>query len=113
MMLILEHCPQVFPYYDALLNSKSRGLSELVRLCFGKPLDKSMQTSDWRKRPLKPAQLIYSVLDAQVLVDIALLIEKRTHSLQIPWSWSNFKGYIWTNKAFKKRVGMNQKIENS
>ena len=39
---------------------KSRGLSELVRLCFGKPLDKSLQTSDWRKRPLKPAQLVYS-----------------------------------------------------
>ncbi|CAF1084764.1 unnamed protein product [Rotaria sordida] len=110
---ILEHCPQVFPYYDVLLNSKSRGLSELVRLCFGRPLDKSMQTSDWRKRPLKQAQLIYSVLDARVLVDIALLIEKRTHSLQIPWSWSNFKGYIWTNKAFKKRVGMSQKLENS
>ena len=39
---------------------KSRGLSELIRLCFGKPLDKSLQTSDWRKRPLKQAQLIYS-----------------------------------------------------
>ncbi|CAF2733325.1 unnamed protein product [Rotaria sp. Silwood2] len=111
--LISEHFPQVFPYYDPLLNSKSRGLSELVRLCFGKPLDKSMQTSDWRKRPLKQAQLIYSVLDARVLVDIALLIENRTHSLQIPWSWSHFKGYIWTNKAFKKRVGMSQKLENS
>ncbi|CAF2397344.1 unnamed protein product [Rotaria sp. Silwood2] len=110
---ISEHFPQVFPYYDPLLNSKSRGLSELVRLCFGKPLDKSMQTSDWRKRPLKQAQLIYSVLDARVLVDIALLIENRTHSLQIPWSWSHFKGYIWTNKAFKKRVGMSQKLENS
>jgi len=56
----LEHCPEVFPYYGVLSNSKSRGLSELFRLCFSKPLDKSMQTSDWRKRPLKQAQLIYS-----------------------------------------------------
>jgi ribonuclease D len=56
----LEHCPEVFPYYGVLSSSKSRGLSELVRLCFSKPLDKSMQTSDWRKRPLKQAQLIYS-----------------------------------------------------
>ncbi|CAM4805432.1 unnamed protein product [Rotaria magnacalcarata] len=102
---ILENCPQIFPYYDALLNSKSRGLSELVRLCFGNPLDKSMQTSDWRKRPLKQAQLIYSVLDARVLVDVALLIEKRAHNLNIPWSWPNFKGYVWTSKAFKKRLG--------
>ncbi|CAF5151406.1 unnamed protein product, partial [Rotaria magnacalcarata] len=64
-----------------------------------------MQTSDWRKRPLKQAQLIYSVLDARVLVDVALLIEKRAHNLNIPWSWPNFKGYVWTSKAFKKRLG--------
>jgi hypothetical protein len=57
---ILEHHPEVFPYYESQSNSKSRGLSELVRLCFGKPLDKSLQSSDWRKRPLKQAQLIYS-----------------------------------------------------
>ncbi|CAF3789489.1 unnamed protein product [Adineta steineri] len=89
---ICEHYPEVFPYHNVSANLKSRGLSELVRLCFGKPLDKSLQTSDWRKRPLKKSQLIYSVLDARVLVDIAMLIEERTRTLQISWSWSDFKG---------------------
>jgi hypothetical protein len=54
-----------------------------------------------------------SVLDARVLVDIALLIEERTRHLQIPWSWSDFQGYTWTNKAFKKRTGTSQQSVNS
>lgn len=57
--------------------------------------------------------LTFLALDARVLVDIALLIEKRARCLQIPWSWSEFKGYKWTNKAFKKRIAMNQKSDNS
>jgi len=101
---ILENCPEIFPFRQDSKTIKSRGLSELVRLCFGKPLDKSLQISDWRKRPLKPAQLIYSVLDARVLVDIAQFIEERTRTLAITWSWSDFKGYRWTNKALKKRT---------
>ncbi len=52
--------------------------------------------------------LICLVIDARVLVDIALLIEERTRSLQIPWSWSDYQGYKWTNKAFRKRTGMKQ-----
>jgi hypothetical protein len=53
------------------------------------------------------------VLDARVLVDIALLIEERTRQFKISWSWTDFKGYRWTNKAFKKRTGMNQPSGNS
>ena len=48
------------------------------------------------------------VLDARVLVDIGIFIEQRMDALHIPWSWSDFTGYIWTNKAFKKRTGVNQ-----
>ena len=44
------------------------------------------------------------VLDARVLVDIAQFIEERTRTLAITWSWSDFKGYRWTNKALKKRT---------
>ena len=37
-----------------------RGLSLLVQECFGKPLDKSQQLSDWERRPLKPEQMYYA-----------------------------------------------------
>ena len=41
------------------VTSGPRGLSLLVRECFGKPLDKSQQLSDWERRPLKPEQMYY------------------------------------------------------
>ena len=36
------------------------GLAKLVEMCFGKPLDKSQQLSDWEKRPLTPEQITYA-----------------------------------------------------
>ena len=42
------------------LGEKERGLSELVRLCFGKPLNKSEQMSNWEKRPMRKSQTIYA-----------------------------------------------------
>ncbi len=39
---------------------KPGGLALLVEKCFGKPLDKSQQLSDWEKRPLTHEQIIYA-----------------------------------------------------
>ena len=39
---------------------EERGLSELVFLCLGLPLDKTYQLSDWERRPLSEDQLIYA-----------------------------------------------------
>jgi ribonuclease D len=33
-------------------------------------LDKSQQSSDWRMRPLSPAQVTYAALDAEILLDL-------------------------------------------
>ena len=40
--------------------SGPKGLGLLVQECFGKPLDKSQQLSDWERRPLKPEQMYYA-----------------------------------------------------
>ena len=52
----------IFPYVtvDNKSASKDKGLSELVRLCFGKPLNKSEQCSNWERRPLRHAQTLYA-----------------------------------------------------
>lgn len=42
------------------LKSEERGLSELVKQCLGKPLDKRQQMSDWETRPLRQAQITYA-----------------------------------------------------
>ena len=53
-----EISSEIYPYGQS--TGKDKGLSELVRLCFGKPLNKSEQCSNWERRPLRNAQSLYA-----------------------------------------------------
>ena len=57
---------------------EERGLSELVFLCIGMPLDKTYQLSDWERRPLSEEQLLYagSLIFVEVLFHLEKLFRK-------------------------------------
>ena len=51
--------------------SGPKGLGLLVQECFGKPLNKTQQLSDWERRPLKPEQIYYAGIYNLLLVIVA------------------------------------------
>jgi uncharacterized protein with PIN domain len=80
---------------------EEKGLSELVRLCFGKPLNKSEQISNWEKRPLRRSQIDYAALDAYCLIQIFDYIKSRLKNLNIEIDLSKCIG-----KKFKHSTGI-------
>ncbi|MDF1839614.1 MAG: ribonuclease D, partial [Planctomycetota bacterium] len=54
----------------AVLGSKAPGLASVLKEHFEVELDKSMQRSDWSKRPLTDQQVAYARLDTHYLVDL-------------------------------------------
>ncbi|XP_075992344.1 exonuclease mut-7 homolog [Anticarsia gemmatalis] len=66
-------------------NSDNGGnsLSSVVQSCFGLPLEKSEQCSNWELRPLRSTQIVYAALDAHVLLEIYEFLQKLCSEQQI------------------------------
>lgn len=84
---------------DEKLESGS-ALSNLVQLCFGKPLDKSNQFSNWNNRPLREEQIMYAALDAYCLIEIYETIRAQYLSMKNPFADFNefVHGFLIENK---------------
>ena len=50
-------------HIENIMQGSERGLSFLVKQCFGKPLDKTYQVSNWEQRPLSEMQKRYAGMD--------------------------------------------------
>lgn len=55
----------------AALGFEAPGLAAVLSQRFGVELDKSMQRSDWSRRPLTPKQIDYARLDTHYLLELA------------------------------------------
>ncbi len=54
----------------AVLHLPSHSLAAVTEHLFGLPLDKTLQKSNWRRRPLSRAQLAYAARDARVTMRV-------------------------------------------
>lgn len=55
----------------AVLGEEAPGLATVLDAHFGVQLDKSLQRSDWSRRPLSDKQISYARLDTHFLIDLA------------------------------------------
>jgi ribonuclease D len=62
----------------------SHSLASVTEHLFGIPLDKTFQSSNWRRRPLSPAQISYAAKDAHVTL---LVYEELRRRLEAEGRW--------------------------
>lgn len=79
------YCLYLLPADDPTLEPGS-ALTSLVHICFGKPLDKSNQFSNWNNRPLRDEQITYATLDAYCLIEIYNMIKGCCETLDIDFN---------------------------
>ncbi|XP_066939853.1 exonuclease mut-7 homolog isoform X2 [Macrobrachium rosenbergii] len=104
--VLLELLPDIFSFNTSVY----KGLSDLVYRCFGKPLNKSEQFSNWANRPLSRSQKLYAALDAVCLMDIYGYLNAKSQELGCS-DWQNLK--MSTPQPNPKTVKKSKKKEPS
>lgn len=97
--ILIEDYPDIFPHSS----SNYKGLTDLVYRCFGLPLDKTEQFSNWAARPLMKSQLRYATMDVVCLIDIHTFLDKKAQELNIE-DWQNIKPKKGKEKVKKDRT---------
>ncbi|XP_034829569.1 exonuclease mut-7 homolog [Maniola hyperantus] len=79
--------------------NEGNSLSSLVQACFGVPLEKAEQCSNWELRPLRKTQINYAALDAYVLLEIYNYLQKLCLEQKI--NFEEICNYIMLEKKMK------------
>lgn len=78
---------EVAHYYDLEATSRSifgqheSSLAAMLKRAFGYRLDKSLQRTDWTRRPLPPAMVAYAARDAEVTLALYYWLDQHYHDI--------------------------------
>ncbi len=87
MRVMAERELYVAHYYDLEATSRSifgqheSSLAAMLRRAFGFHLDKSLQRTDWTRRPLPPAMIAYAARDAEVTLALYYWLKLHYHEI--------------------------------
>lgn len=92
------------------VQSGGPSLSTLVQQCFGAPLNKADQFSNWEKRPLRDSQLVYAALDAYCLIEIYDVLKQCCENTTFNFDEACYHLMTSSNSSLKKsKKGLNKK----
>ncbi|GER87146.1 hypothetical protein KDW_13080 [Dictyobacter vulcani] len=87
MRVMAERGLQVVHYYDleatcrSIFGQHESSLAAMLQRAFGYHLDKSLQRTDWTRRPLPPAMVAYAARDAEVTLALYHWLDLHHHEI--------------------------------
>lgn len=87
MRVMAERGLNVVHYYDLEATSRSifgqheSSLAAMLQRAFHMRLDKSLQRTDWTRRPLPPAMIAYAARDAEVTLALYYWLDEHYHAI--------------------------------
>lgn len=87
MRVMAERGLHVVHYYDleatcrSIFGQQESSLAAMLQRAFAIRLDKSLQRTDWTRRPLPPAMIAYAARDAEVTLALYFWLDQHFHTI--------------------------------
>ena len=85
--VMAERDLQVVRYYDleatcrSIFGQRESSLAAMLQRAFAFSLDKTLQRTDWTRRPLPPAMIAYAARDAEVTLALYYWLDRHYHGI--------------------------------
>ncbi|OQY00369.1 MAG: ribonuclease D [Desulfobacteraceae bacterium 4572_130] len=74
------------------LGIKERSLAALLKKYFNISIDKTLQKTDWSKRPLSKKMILYSLTDVKYLIELSEILKKELINIKrLEWAKEEFE----------------------